>query len=161
MVSIKVPNNRKKIWLIAIILFILTTVCLIFYFKQLDKNFLNNSQSVSINKKVIKVELASGAVSQYRGLSRRESLCADCGMLFIFPDKQIRTFVMRNMNFPLDIIFIADGKIINIEKNLEPEGNSPAKIYQSATPANGVLELNGGYCEKYNIIVGDIITFNN
>lgn len=161
MASINRLNNKKRIWLIAVVLFILTTVCLIFYFKQLEKNSLNDSRSVSINKKVIKVELASSAISQYRGLSKRESLCADCGMLFIFPDKQIRTFVMRNMNFPLDIIFIADGKIINIKKNLEPEGNSPTKTYQSMTPANSVLELNGGYCEKYNIIVGDIITFNN
>lgn len=114
--------------------------------------------TLSINDKKINIDIAFSDNDQYRGLSDRESLCGDCGMLFHFSDYNQRAFVMRNMKFPLDIIFINDNKIINIASNLAPEGDNPASIYYSEGKANDVLELNGGYCEKNNIKVGDKIS---
>ncbi|MFA5024340.1 MAG: DUF192 domain-containing protein [Patescibacteria group bacterium] len=116
--------------------------------------------TLKINNSVIKVEIATRPQTQYQGLSGRKSLEANAGMLFDYTDKQIREFVMRNMNFPLDIIFIADGKIINIAANLTPEGAQPKEIYRSAQPVNQVLEVNGGYCEKNGIKVGDQVLIN-
>ena len=115
---------------------------------------------VAINNNVIKAETADSVLTQYHGLSNRPSLCPDCGMLFNFPDFQEREFVMRDMEFPLDIIFIADGKIINIAANLPPEGHEPSVIYKSNGPADQVLEVNGGYAEQKGIKVGDMITIN-
>lgn len=112
---------------------------------------------IKINQQEIKVEIASTLKQQYRGLSGRKSICADCGMLFNFSDSGVRAFVMRDMKFPLDIIFIENGIIRNIAANLEPEGNNPMRIYESDGPANQVLEVNGGYCQKYNIRPGDRI----
>ncbi|MDP2944512.1 MAG: DUF192 domain-containing protein, partial [bacterium] len=62
------------------------------------------------------------------------------------------------MEFPLDIIFIEGGIIKNIAANLEPEGNNPTRIYESDGPADQVLEVNGGYCQKYNIRPGDKVS---
>ncbi|MFA6194303.1 MAG: DUF192 domain-containing protein [Patescibacteria group bacterium] len=112
---------------------------------------------VMINQQEIKVEIASTPEEQYQGLSGRKSICADCGLLFNFSDFGPKTFVMRNMKFPLDIIFINDGVIKNIAANLVPEGSAPKNFYESDGPADQVLEVNGGYCEKYNIKSGDRI----
>lgn len=112
---------------------------------------------ISINDQIIKVEVANTPESRYEGLSGRENLCADCGMLFVFPDKSVRTFVMRNMNFPLDIIWIDGDEIKKISKNLPLEGAQPAVKYSSDAPIDYVLEVNGGFCENYEIKVGDKI----
>ena len=161
MVSIKAAINKYKIGLIILSGLILVVVLFIFYFKYLEKNSNYSTGFIEINQKIINIEIASSPINQYFGLSKRKSLCADCGMLFIFTDKQIREFVMRNMEFPLDIIFIADGRIINIAENLEPEGNNPINKYKSIAPADKVLELNGGYCQKHGIEVGDSVIFND
>jgi uncharacterized membrane protein (UPF0127 family) len=114
----------------------------------------NNYVALDRNIK-IKVETATTDSVRYQGLSNRESLCKNCGMLFVWPDKTIRTFVMRNMRFPLDIIFIADDKIVKIDSNLAPEGPNPKEIYESSVPVNYVLEINGGLSDLYGIEVGD------
>jgi len=113
--------------------------------------------TVQIGNQDLEVEVASTFSQQYQGLSGREAICADCGMLFNFSDYGPKSFVMRNMKFPLDIIFIDNGVIKNIAANLPPEGDRPAMIYQSAGAANQVLEVNGGYCAAHNIQAGDFI----
>ena len=112
---------------------------------------------VAINDQDIKVSLASTPAEQYTGLSGSRSLCVTCGMLFVFPQKQIQQFVMRDMNYPLDIIWISDNKIIKIDANLPPTGSNPEVIYSSELPVNYVLEVNSGYSDKYNLEVGSSI----
>jgi len=113
---------------------------------------------VSLDKQSIKVELASDDASQYRGLSYRPSLCPNCGMLFVFSSSTERDFVMRNMKFPLDIIFINQGRITKIDASLPPEGNKPQVIYASDGPVDQVLELNAGYAAEHNFKIGDRMT---
>ena len=96
-----------------------------------------------------------------RGLSDVKILDKDSGMLFVFPTKEVRTFWMKDMNFPLDIIWITDNKIIGIEKNLQPEGSHPLRSYQSPSAVNYVLEVNAGFCEKEKIKIGDMLRYNN
>lgn len=112
------------------------------------------------NKKINIIDIADDGSSSYLGLSFRESLCANCGMLFYFKEKPETTFVMRNMLFPLDIIWIDNDEIVKIDKNLPPEGETPKNFYQSGRPVNFVLEVNGGFTEANNIKVGDKINFN-
>lgn len=104
-------------------------------------------------------EIVFKSADLYRGLSGRASLCPACGMLFVFPDKEKRTFVMRQMNFPLDIIFIDDDQIVSIAPNLPPEGEITENYYKSGQVANRVLEVNAGYCAQHGIKVGDQLTF--
>ncbi|MFH1745132.1 MAG: DUF192 domain-containing protein [bacterium] len=110
-----------------------------------------------IDNKKIKIEIADDYVEIVNGLSGREYLEKESGMLFVFNDKQIRDFWMKNMRFPLDIIWINDNKIIDISKNLLPEGENPLNHYYSPKPVNYVLEVNGGFCEKNNIKTGDSV----
>jgi len=114
---------------------------------------------VEINNAEIKVDLAKTSLEQYKGLSGRESLCPNCGMLFIFKNKDEKTFVMRDMMFPLDIIWINDRKIVKIDRNLQPENSSNLTNYQSEEPVNYVMEVNAGFCEKNNIKIGDEVKY--
>ncbi len=125
-----------------------------------DDNSKEAGKTVKINDREIKVEIADTPESQYKGLSFKENLCVDCGMLFKFSEKSEKTFVMRNMNFPLDIIFIDDEKIVKIEKNLKPEGENPKNFYNSSAPVDYVLEVNAGYVDSHNIKIGDKIIFS-
>lgn len=114
--------------------------------------------TLRIGNQAINIELAENERQWYRGLSGRENLCTDCGMYFIFPDQDRLEFVMRDMKFPLDIIFIADNKILNIAENLAPEGSDVKNIYSSSGRADRVLEVNSGYCNRYGIKAGDFVS---
>jgi hypothetical protein len=150
-------STNPKIIIFGSLLFILIGVVFYFMMSQLKQR----ETYVSINKNVkITVELAKTSSEQYQGLSDRESLCQNCGMLFAWPEKGIRDFVMRNMNFPLDIIFIANQKIVKIESNLFPEGDTPQTNYSSEVPVDHVLEVNGGLTDRYGIGVGDEVLVN-
>jgi len=128
--------------------------------KPADSEIAPETAIVKIDAQEIPVEIAATPAATYRGLSDRPSLAPGCGMLFNFNDKQKQEFVMRDMNFPLDIIFIAAGKIIKIAADLPPEGHNPANIYDSGAPADQVLEVNGGYCREKGINVGDNVLVN-
>jgi len=112
-------------------------------------------QNIKLAGREIKAEVVDTPAERYQGLSGRDHLCADCGMLFDFPDDIEKSFVMRNMKFPLDIIFISRGIIKNIAAGAPPEGAQPARTYNSDGSADQVLELNGGYCASHNIKPGD------
>jgi len=147
------------------ILYIILIIFLIGFFTYRAFTNIKHSSSIRlpnvvINNKAIKVEIAETATEQRQGLSGRTDLCADCGMLFIFPDSQIRKFWMKNMNFPLDIIWIDENKIVNISKNLPPEGASPQESYSSQLPVNNVLEVDAGYFERNQFKIGDEVKYN-
>ncbi len=110
---------------------------------------------LQLGDRLLAVEIARTAPEQYQGLSDRDSLCPDCGMLFVFATATRPTFVMRRMHFPLDMVWISEGRVAEIHKNLPPEGKSPRHFYRPAQPIEAILEINGGYCERYNIRVGD------
>ena len=104
--------------------------------------------------------LANDEQSRIQGLSDRPSLEGEKGMLFVFENKAYKSFWMKRMNFPLDIIWIVDNEIIKIDKNLAPEGDNPTKRYYSGEDVNFVLEVNGGFSDQKNIRVGDTIDYH-
>lgn len=157
-------NNKKLFWFLLLIFLILGLFCFEFFFRPLpavsvvSKNISPlRTGSVYLKDIKLRVEIAQTREERFRGLSGYKNLCENCAMLFNFETKENQNFVMRNMNFPLDIIFINDGRIINIASDLSPEGFNPSKIYPSYGEVNQVLEVNGGFCSKYGIKVGDSI----
>lgn len=103
------------------------------------------------------VEAVSSAAKQYQGLSGRKSLATNRGMLFLYEQPQDLGFVMRNMNFPLDIIFIRDHRIINLYRDLAPEGATPTISYHSGALADTVLEIPAGRSQECGLGVNSEI----
>lgn len=146
-------KNKMIIFICAGALFF----CAIFFLIKREKK-----SYMLLGNNRIKIETANTDKAKYKGLSGRKDLCADCGMLFPFNGLKEPSFVMRDMNFPLDIIWLKENKIIKIDKNLPPEGNNPEKIYTSSEPADMVLEVNGGFCDEKGIREGaEIKKFRN
>lgn len=110
-------------------------------------------RQVSIRDLSVRAEIASSALARYRGLSQRPQLAPQAGMLFVFPESEKRAFVMRDMSFPLDIIFINQGRIVNIAADLPI--SDPDRLYFSAGPADRVLEINAGLSAQYGLSPGD------
>lgn len=146
--KLKQLSGRQR-RLIRVLLLILS-VTLILYIVQSNREL----KMVKIGDCSFKAELASSNAEHYKGLSDREDMDNDRAMLFLFKDKQDRSFVMRDMYFPLDIIFISDSKVVNLFHNLTPEGSEPTRSYESGTPVEAVLEIKGGLSRSCKIGVG-------
>ncbi len=110
---------------------------------------------VKINDITVEVEIADDLTEQKTGLSNRESLAAGSGLLFVFEEKKVRSFWMKNMQFAIDIIWIQDDSVVHLSRNLLPEGANPTNQYSSNWPVNYVLEVNAGFVEANQIEVGD------
>ncbi len=111
---------------------------------------------VSIGKVKVKAEAVSTPERLYQGLSDRRELPAGRGMLFFMPAVEVQDFCMRGMHFPLDLIWIVDGRVAGLTRNVPPTfpGNLP-----SPTPVNFVLEVPGGFADRYGIKEGDRVSW--
>ncbi len=102
---------------------------------------------------VFAVEMAATEQEREIGLMYRKELAEGRGMLFDFTPPQQISMWMKNTFIPLDMIFImADGRILRIAENTEPQSE---KIISSGGLAKGVLEVIGGTARKYGITPGD------
>ena len=112
-----------------------------------------------LNGHRINLELATTPERQTLGLSGHAPLADDQGMLFIFDQKTVQSFWMKDMLFPLDIIWLDQDKIVKISKNLPAEGHQPKNIYRSDLPVDRVLEITAGLSNNLNLKVGDKVTY--
>jgi len=113
---------------------------------------------VKIAGQDVKVDLALTPSEQTQGLSGRSGLPEDSGMLFVFDKPGKYFFWMKDMNFPIDIIWLGeDMKVIYIKKNALPE--SYPELYGPEADAGYVLEVGAGFSDKNNLQIGDSAQF--
>jgi hypothetical protein len=125
------------------------------YYTFKKEGELTFTDSLGNAKIKIDLEIADNEYERQLGLMNRKSMEETQGMLFIFQYERMQSFWMRNTLIPLDMMFInKDNKIITIHKNTK---TLSAQSYPSTAPAIYVVELVGGFTDKYNIIVGDKI----
>ncbi len=102
----------------------------------------------------VDAEVADTPYQRYVGLSDHDDLDEGEGMLFVFDDEDERTFVMRNMDFPIDIVFAdADGEITTIHEAPVPDGPGSLDRYQGT--GQWVLEVPKGFAADHDIDEGD------
>lgn len=115
-------------------------------------------QYVKIAGKVLKVGLALTQQEQEQGLSGRNKLNEDEGMLFIFNHTGQYPFWMKDMNFAIDIIWLGeDLRVVYIKKNATLE--SYPETFTPSQNAKYVLEVLSQFSEKNNLKVGDKVEF--
>ena len=106
-------------------------------------------------ERTIAVEIADTPAERERGLMGRETLPADAGMIFVFPEDQRGAFWMRNTLIPLSIAFYsADGRILKI-LDMEPCHADPCPLYNPGVTYRGALEVNQGAFAGWGISAGD------
>ena len=113
---------------------------------------------VSIGTLRVRADVATDVISRERGLSRRTELGAGEGMLFVFEVPGVQLFWMKEMNFPIDIVWIDEQKkIVGVTERAEP-GSYPS-AFSSVYPVRYVLEIGAGEFAASGARVGSVVTF--
>lgn len=117
------------------------------------ERFVRHDAKIITPKGEFTVEVVDTKSSREQGLSGREKMKNDEGMLFVFDVPGRYGFWMKDMLFPLDIIWInQNGVVVEVERNAKPD--SYPKTYMNASPASYVLELSSGVAEEQGIFIG-------
>lgn len=142
--------------LLAAIIFLLFAKVAVDYVQTGYIPFVTKTTKVTVNNTSFTAEIADTPKKQEVGLSQRKNFPEDRAMLFPFGKLGIYPFWMKNMKFPIDILFISNGKIVTIYEDAKPaKDNEPPQIYSSQEPADTVLEINAGLSKQNNIKTGD------
>ncbi len=108
-------------------------------------NFNDNSKKVTIDGREFHLEVAKTDQEREKGLMDRTTLAGDSGMLFLFGQKSIQNFWMKNTLIPLQIIFIDECRIVDIqEMAVEKDPLNPVNRYTSKLPVDKAIELYSG-----------------
>lgn len=109
---------------------------------------------MTIGSRQYTVEIAADDPAREKGLMYRDSMPADWGMIFVFPDEAERNFWMKNTRIPLDIVFVdSHGKVVSV-KTMKPYDLSGTS---SVEPAMYAIELNAGQAGVSGVKAGDVL----
>lgn len=111
---------------------------------------------MTIKEVTVVAEVVSTPPKLYQGLSHRKELPEGKGMLFLMDAARRHEFCMRDMLFAIDIIWIADGKVVGLHKHLSPSDKSS---FHAPVPVRLILEVPGGFADRHGIKVGDPVVF--
>lgn len=115
---------------------------------------------IKLAEQELKVLVAKDSYHLTKGLGGREDLGEYDGMLFIFPEHSKHAIVMRDMEFKIDIIWLANGEIVDIAPDVPLDSALEANLkrYYPRAEANAVLELPAGWTSENEVKIGDRIS---
>lgn len=141
-----------------VIILILVPVGLLFlYAENKDASiwdfFTPGEPVMRIGEIPIRVEIADTNSERVTGLSGRPKLEGIEGLLFVFPENDYHGIWMKDMHFPIDIIWISeDLEVVGIHKNISPR--TYPEVFRPPEPAKYVVETNIHYVDTFGISVG-------
>lgn len=110
-----------------------------------------------VGNALIRAEIADTPEKKARGLSGRAALGENEGMLFVFEKPGIYSFWMKDMNFPIDIIWLDEYfRVVDISADAEP--SSFPNLFTPSAPAQYALEVPGGFAQQH-ITIGEYVKF--
>jgi uncharacterized membrane protein (UPF0127 family) len=109
------------------------------------------------------VEVADTDATREKGLGGHAPLAAREGMWFVFPAASRQAFWMKDMAFPIDIIWVREGRIVDMAVNVPPPGALPPgqalPLYRPVAEADHVLETQAGFAQTHGLKAGDTVEF--
>lgn len=124
----------------------------------------NDTQKIAIKGQIFEVEVVSSDKDVTKGLSGRDSIDDNQGMLFVLDNRYWQVFWMKDMRFNIDLLWLVGDVIIGYEENmLAPFPGileEDLKKYQSPEPVDRVLELKAGTIDRLDIKIGDRVNLN-
>ncbi len=113
---------------------------------------------LNVDGHILRVEIADTMAARAQGLSGRERLAENEGMFFIFPISAIYPFWMKDMKFPIDIIWIRGEKIVGITENAAvPDASGGLPIYSPPTIVDKALEVDAGLAKTFGLTEGKMV----
>lgn len=111
--------------------------------------------TATINNQTFLLEIVNDDKGRQLGLSNRQSLPQDHGMLFLFERSDNYSFWMKDMHFPIDIIYINNDTVVHVFENVPPpKSKRNLPVYTPDSPSDKVLEINAGLSKKFDITKG-------
>lgn len=154
-------DKKLLLFLSAVAVIILTILIASRLYKpEESKKITPYNKEVKVGSTRVLAELADTPEKRNLGLSGRNSLGANEGMLFVFDKKDTRpSFWMEGMLISIDIIWIDDGKVSQLDLNVPPpEPDTPSNelpLYKPSVGIDYVLEVNAGFVKDKGIAVSD------
>jgi uncharacterized membrane protein (UPF0127 family) len=113
------------------------------------------THTVEIDGQSMLVEVAATPELRADGLMFRDTLPADEGMIFVYPDSAPRAFWMKNTRIPLSIAYVDDdGKIVRIADMVPLSTDRVPSVY----PIRYAIEVNKGWFAEHDVVVGDMVS---
>jgi uncharacterized protein len=114
------------------------------------------SGSVVIDDRIeVGVEVASTVQAREKGLSKTDRLPSDRGMLFVFLRPDVYTFWMKDMKFPIDILWISGEELVDITTDIPmPQPGEELNTYFPRFPVDKVLEVSAGFAQNNGLRTG-------
>ncbi len=106
---------------------------------------------------VIAVEIADDVEERRVGLSEHIFLDSDRGMLFLFDGPSRPPFWMKDMDFPIDIVWLHDGTVVGIESDVQPVTVEDPPSVRPIVDIDQVLEVNAGFAAKHGLKTGQML----
>ena len=117
--------------------------------------------NVELNGLVLIADIAATDEQKTKGLAVKNSLAENEAMLFIFDNEAQHPFWMKNMKFPIDIIWIgSDKRVVHIEHNVQPcSSELLCPTYKPVADSLYVLETVAGFAERHGVANGTPVDF--
>lgn len=116
------------------------------------------SHTLTLKGETIRVEVADTPAEREKGLSGRQGLGKNEGLLFVFEEEGYYGFWMKDMLFPIDILWIgSDGSIVYIVESATPESYPLAYVPPRAS--RYVLELPADWVRTHSLSTGERVSF--
>lgn len=117
-------------------------------------------QTVEFGGVSLRVEYATTEIERERGLSGRDSIPNDYGMLFVFQKDGTYGFWMKDMLAPIDIFWLnSKGQVVSITSDVATS-TYPNVLYPTE-PVRYVLEITAGFAREHNIATGTPLLLKN
>lgn len=127
---------------------------------------LRERTTVRVGDQRIVAEVARSAAEQSLGLGKRDGLAPGTGMVFPYAKAGRWSFWMKGMRFDIDIVWIRDGRIVDISRFVPaPRAGSPSAVdalptFSPSEPADTVLEVAAGTATARGWKPGDPVLFD-
>ncbi len=149
-------------WLAGLVVITLALIALLLYLYypplwllspgEYDNTTVTVTDTDGVELGTVDVKIADTRDKRVIGLSETDSLADNEGMLFVHDEADTQDYVMRNMSFDLDILFIeSDGTITDIQ-HADADSDETYSGY-----GQFVLEVNQGWAAERNVTIGDIV----
>ena len=121
-----------------------------------ESSFKSSLATAVLGGETLSLEVADTPSLRQKGLSGHPPLGDHEGMLFVFPEEGLHSFWMKDMLFPIDIIWLdREYRIVDVWERADPK--SYPQAVSPRLPARFVVELPAGFFQEHNLKVGNIL----
>lgn len=150
----KNPGQLSRRRLMVCLAIVLAMIAVFLYLVWRQRQFGHAQVTLGENLRIA-VEVAETDPTRRLGLSGREALAPDRGMVFLFDRADRFGFWMKEMKFSIDIIWIRDGEIVDLITDVQPAAPGEEMVtYFPRFTADRVLEVPAGFCREHGLRTG-------